>query len=461
MPIDDREKQFERALAGHFRSGFPDSACPDAEILAAYHERTLSAEEMARWKDHISACMRCQESLALVEQSEDVRLEEWEGENVPLPVENLAQVHRTRAASAGIHREEEVYSAQPSATPPISKLRARPRWHWIVPLGALAASVFAWVGVREFHMWQNLSPEDVQVAQNRQTAPGSPTAAYEATDQLKKAEPPATKPSESLRLRSPIPGASAKIENPKVKEPLSRPSPPPPPAKGSEAGKQKDLGFSAPDEFAPRTPAPPMPRDLAKSRDERAAASSAANTIAPAGAAVGGVAANRPTEEKMKAPVPEAAETVEVQAEAVPSKASRLDMRRRATPNLVRQANEDRSYILAPGERHAWRVGQVGKIEASVDQGVTWTVQKSGVLADLTTGSAPSAKVCWVVGRAGTVLLTTDGGKHWKQVSSPVTEELGGVHATDALHASIWDVSNRASFETGDGGATWKRISNE
>ena len=95
----------------------------------------------------------------------------------------------------------------------------------------------------------------------------------------------------------------------------------------------------------------------------------------------------------------------------------------------------------------------------SFDRGKTWKLQKSGVTADLTAGSATSDKVCWVAGKAGTLLLTTDGGKRWKQLPSPISEDLGGIHATDALHASIWDVPNRKSFETTDGGATWNPIS--
>jgi photosystem II stability/assembly factor-like uncharacterized protein len=127
----------------------------------------------------------------------------------------------------------------------------------------------------------------------------------------------------------------------------------------------------------------------------------------------------------------------------------------------MRQANEDRHYILALGENPAWHVGEAGKIEYSIDFGLTWKLQKSGVTSDLTAGSAPSNKVCWIVGKAGTVLLTTDGGKHWRQVSTPITEDLGGIRATDKLHASIWDVSNRKRFETSDGGATWKQTSHE
>lgn len=121
----------------------------------------------------------------------------------------------------------------------------------------------------------------------------------------------------------------------------------------------------------------------------------------------------------------------------------------------------DRRFIVAPGEKNAWRVGEAGQIEHSTDRGKTWKMQKSGVTEDLTAGSATSDKVCWVVGKTGTLLLTTDGGKHWKHISSPITDDLGGIHATDALHASIWDVPNRRSFETTDGGATWNPISNK
>jgi hypothetical protein len=72
MPIDDRDQQWERALTRFLRDASPESHCPDAEILSAYHERSLSESQLAYWKEHIAACVRCQEILALVEQSEDV-----------------------------------------------------------------------------------------------------------------------------------------------------------------------------------------------------------------------------------------------------------------------------------------------------------------------------------------------------------------------------------------------------
>jgi photosystem II stability/assembly factor-like uncharacterized protein len=79
----------------------------------------------------------------------------------------------------------------------------------------------------------------------------------------------------------------------------------------------------------------------------------------------------------------------------------------------------------------------------------------------LLTGAAPSSSVVWIVGRTGTILLTTDAGKHWKRIPSPITEDLGGIHAADAAHATVWDAKNRKSFETQDGGAHWALAANE
>jgi photosystem II stability/assembly factor-like uncharacterized protein len=75
---------------------------------------------------------------------------------------------------------------------------------------------------------------------------------------------------------------------------------------------------------------------------------------------------------------------------------------------------------------------------------------------DLVAGSAPSENVCWIVGRLGTVLLTTDGGAHWKLLSPPTKDDIGGIQASDALHARIWNSRNTEIFETSDGGLTWK-----
>src|SRR6202795_3662148 len=128
-----------------------------------------------------------------------------------------------------------------------------------------------------------------------------------------------------------------------------------------------------------------------------------------------------------------------------------------ASLEVAREISNPR-LISPPGSSVIWRAGRSGLIELSKDGGSSWSRQKSGALADLLTGSAPSDKVCWIVGRVGAILLTTDGGPHWKVVRSPLAEDLGGVRASDAQHATIWNARATKSFQTSDGGLTWTPV---
>jgi hypothetical protein len=114
--------------------------------------------------------------------------------------------------------------------------------------------------------------------------------------------------------------------------------------------------------------------------------------------------------------------------------------------------------ISAPGAKSLWHIGPMSMIEFSSDGGASWSRQISNVSVELTAGFAPSDRVCWVVGRAGTILVTTDAGSHWTTIHSLLDEDLGGVRATDALHASVWNAARTKIFETSDGGATWKPV---
>jgi photosystem II stability/assembly factor-like uncharacterized protein len=117
--------------------------------------------------------------------------------------------------------------------------------------------------------------------------------------------------------------------------------------------------------------------------------------------------------------------------------------------------------VPAPGGKVIWRLGMAGLIEQSTDGGLTWTPQTSGTTADLYLGSAPSEQVCWVIGNGGTILRSTDGGAHWASVASPISQNLSLIRASDALHATVWDSSRRHSFQTDDGGVTWRQVSSQ
>jgi hypothetical protein len=77
MPRDDREQNFDKALARSLSSIDAASGkdCLDAETLAAYHERLLDPEEMALRKAHIAGCERCQEVLAQLEATDRIAVE--------------------------------------------------------------------------------------------------------------------------------------------------------------------------------------------------------------------------------------------------------------------------------------------------------------------------------------------------------------------------------------------------
>lgn len=156
--------------------------------------------------------------------------------------------------------------------------------------------------------------------------------------------------------------------------------------------------------------------------------------------------------------------------ESVPveSKAAAPNIQTNATSRKQGVSNEavevtgsDTGLLLTPDNKVFWKLQPAGTVQLTTDGGKKWKSLDTGANANLTAGFAPSSRVCWLAGKTGTLLLTTDRGAHWTRISTPITGDLGGVHASDAKHASIWDAANHISYETSDGGATWKQTANE
>ena len=116
------------------------------------------------------------------------------------------------------------------------------------------------------------------------------------------------------------------------------------------------------------------------------------------------------------------------------------------------------NVVLTPDNRVWWKIGARGMVELTTDVGKSWKTIDTGADNELTLGSAPSAKVCWIAGKSGVLVVTADHGKHWKKLATPIAGDLGGVHAADAKRAAIWDAAKRVSYETQDGGASWKQV---
>jgi hypothetical protein len=512
MGHDDREKKFEQALARHLRSRTdaagqagaapaPEAAgakygagasCPDAETLAAFHERMLSNEEMNGTKAHVAGCSRCQEILAHLEATDDVVMEEQD---------RVLTMREPEMAAGAPHEEYAAVSAaapamaaRPSAASrvqDISRPRGARKWRWTAPAGAIAAGLLIWFVMQENRPLSFNKKANVQIAQQQ--------SSDERTErQMQPSPPPAAAPEKGTELSS-EPLSNEGVRNRPAEGRVARP-----PAKslpgaiggmvagsagGARGGLRDSDALSAAksgndvarqqgaDKFAvapenrnaPKLPAPARTEsggvagnpadDLSASVETRRKVLSEAKS-APAMTAAGAQPA---------APLSEAAKTAAKQDEEAAQKkeadvsANRVGMATEqiqvtAGPGRISASQKDKTaeakIIASPGGTVSWRVGAKGRIERSVDSGITWSRQKSGSSAELLAGSAPSAAVCWIVGRQGTILRSTDGGGHWGKVAAPVTGDISGIAAEDAMHAVIFGEGG-GKFVTSDGGATW------
>jgi hypothetical protein len=470
MPNDEREKLFERALTRHLRHAPSGAACPDAEILAAYHERTLSLEEATHWKLHIAGCSRCQEVLSLLEETGAVARNEWDEKEAAALAGELTAVEITRASArpAVAVAEPTLPGVAPATASAVKKLLPFRTWRWFVPLGAVAAALLVWVGVRETGMTQKSAT--IEVARNQQPTPQYPASSSGAPKPQERAEPALPlsdrvdkeiiSKDEAASVRARQAPSAANQANRQAAGPSALTQQY---SQANQGGAFQQKGLPELDSAKSAAPRPAAPVSGGDALAVRKIAPAAAPPPPAPSVSAGKFADNEPENGKKKESVPSTRENVEVNGavSAVTINSSELKTSTQMYSALDKFSANDRSVITVAGKNRAWRVGPAGRIEFTTDGGKTWKTQQSPVVADLTTGSAPSDKVCWIVGKTGTLLLTRDGGKRWKVVTSPTTDDLGGVHAIDAQHASIWDVLNRRSFQTSDGGVTWTQSANE
>ena len=111
--------------------------------------------------------------------------------------------------------------------------------------------------------------------------------------------------------------------------------------------------------------------------------------------------------------------------------------------------------IQSPDRSVRWRITGQSQVERSVDGGLSWQTQTTGVNAVLIAGIAPSSNVCWLVGWRGVVLKTTDGGQTWTRVAFPEEINLMAVVADDDKVATVTAAGGR-QLHTTDGGGRWK-----
>jgi hypothetical protein len=458
-------RQMRGSPAGDGRDVAKRGVCPDAEILAAYHERLLGDDEMVLWKGHIASCARCHEVLAMLEAADDVLVNaETDSElagvvdeaGAPLPIAD-AGIGHLMAQSQGLRPSpaNRIVTGAATLAPPVPDSKRGSRNYWILSAGAIAAVFVVVLGVSmRTKLGSAPKVENVEVAEGLQLAARDepPADAFSGNAHALPARPQAHRDKGSS-ARDSGKDSSLDVKREKLAE------------------KKIPAGNSAPEALQPTAnpnaplvvggaigPAAPAPPKRAEANSEFANAITLSKSpddrrVAPQSVTAG---VNASTSSKIAARDEQDKET---QSADALMQAQTLQ-RSRGSYGMVAAKSKatDPHLIAAPGGNFIWRVGPAGRIEQSTDAGATWKLQSSGVAAGLSSGSAPSDAVCWVTGAAGTILLTIDGGGHWTKLVSPLASNIGGILAVDALQATIWDATHGNTFVTSDGGLTWMRL---
>ena len=75
----EEDKKFDAVLGGFLVNDLRVRAghlhCPESDVLAAYHDRSLLPEEMNSWKEHIVGCVRCQAILSELAATDSIPLQ--------------------------------------------------------------------------------------------------------------------------------------------------------------------------------------------------------------------------------------------------------------------------------------------------------------------------------------------------------------------------------------------------
>ena len=488
MPAEDRDRLFEKALARHLRGGASDdSACPDSETMAAHQQGSLSVEEMSAAKMHFAGCARCQGILAQLEATQSVS-ESRNQEDQP-----AAGRTATRASNSGVAREASAPAAATRHRKETESKRAhfpsKKKWllRWAAPAGAIAAGLLLYLSFRDFRSPAKHAEPATEIAQNREDHARSreayvPPAVPQKQPQNSTQTPPpaAAKQDHDARalqqqtvrqapgaLLDELKGLRGQAESKDSKE--EKKSVPPPMVGGNANAAQTAGRISAADDGKSRAKtkagvsgdkavvagAIEKQRDAEQNQSYQGQASGAA-TGAPA------ISPSSP------APLPPASssEQVTVTAAAPDGFNQTVEvspLNKTVANQPVRSRNASDLALLLPrmvvasNGKSIWRFGEHGAIAHSSDGGKTWKSQQMPVTANLISGSAPAKNICWIAGSTGTLLRTTDGGKRWQLIVTPIAADLGGVLASDAKRATIWDLPRRATYQTSDGGKTWQK----
>jgi hypothetical protein len=435
----------KRNLVGDAGAG---KDCPEPDILAAYFERSLDADETAHIELHLSECARCRDQLAALGRAEEA---------ATMPAMHAPR-HQPRASWLW-------------------------DWRWLAPVAAVLVIAAVWATRR---------PELTRIAEQPTSAVATPQPALQAPPVQEKkqavsrvAPAPVVVPStpkippqrDSITVNSVEREKTAEVERSPLQTPQSSKSVQDLPLVSSNYRALNSMSKKAPEpqrksaEDAATAPPPATNESVTVESQAETVQSSAAGAPLPPKAengvpagVVGGAIA--PAQGVAPNASPKASRST---ASAQPTAASgssisveRSPLQQLSGPVEVIQMPMSGGFtpldvppgvVRTPDPRVLWRIRIGGFVDRSEDGGVTWKGKMPRRNASYTAGSALSANVCWLVGRDGIILLTQDG-KHWQTIPPPLRTDFVAIAARDAWTATVTTADGR-KFITTNQGESW------
>ncbi len=417
------DKQPDKAATGLLRqslahdpaSSAADGPCPEPEILAAYFERSLNADETARCELHLSGCTRCREELALLDRASE---------------------------NAAIGRK----------SPHLAGCRSWVwDWRWLAPAAAALIVAAIWIAQRPLNPNHESQSQQPLVAMSEPSEPPTKEApAPSRTPQqgAPSAAAPSSEIAQNRALNKTQNAISREMIQPSANEKLHHVTP-------LDARRDADSNLSAKSAGAPQSP----PEERATRTETESKALAGALQTAPASSA-----ATAPPAQAANAAGAMAQAETDASAQALKSK---QQMATPAKPNLYAKKDEKATpasggigaaarVVQTPDPKVLWQIPEQGLLK-SEDGGATWRQANLPVAnARIVSIAAPSAQICWLVGRGALILLTTDG-THWQSMAPPEPADFVEVTAENASSATV-ATAEGLKFRTSDAGKHWHPI---
>jgi len=418
--------EIPKIVYDRLRAAGPERAHPDADLLTAFAEQTLSAVERDGVIEHLARCGDCREIITLALPDTDVA-------TAPMVDETDA----VRATGSWAPAPRKLSFSWPSL-----------RWAALAAGVVVVASVFL---MRPGKLNQSTPPSaDRQLATTAQPVPGTQTVSPSIV----------SPPIEQSAI-----AAKTDETRPKSDLQLSKKLKPATPAFQAQSGmlladnkKESTQADKLPSASTAGNGALAFDESTARTATEAVEVSNADSTVEPAPSAEGNLIARNeaPAIEKAK-PAPQGVEANAPQKTkaAVASAPAQSQARnvasagKLAMPFAVNQA-------LA---QHAtWSIA-AGVLQRSLDGGQSWqsALRRDHPLLCYATHGAD----VWTGGQAGTLFHSADGGLTWAQVQPAIAgEQLSADVTRIDVNGSvevIISASNNDTWSSTDGGKTWEK----